>query len=73
MQASRIVPLPVVIEYMWPWDRAKPDNRLDPRPEALPKPQISRPVRGVRPDNHRSNATHTADALNNSLQLNNCF
>jgi len=54
-------------------DRAKPEKRLAPRPETLHNPQISRPVRGVRPENHRSNATHTADALNNNLQLDNCI
>ena len=65
--------LPVVVECMRPRDWFKPEKRLAPRPEALPKPQISRPVRGVRLENHRSNATHTADVLNNNLQLVNCF
>ena len=54
---------------MRPRDRGKPEKRLVPRPEALPKPQISRPVRGVRPEIRRSNATYTADAINNNLQL----
>ena len=54
---------------MRPRDQAKPQERLDPRPEALQNPQVSRPVRGVRPEKRRSNATHTADALNHNLQL----
>ena len=66
------MPLPVVVECMRPRDRAKPEERLAPRPKALHKPQISRPVRGVRPENLRSNATITADAINNNLQLIDC-
>jgi len=63
------LPLPVVVDSMRARNRAKPEKRLAPRPEALHNPQISRPVRGVRPENHRSNATHTPDAINNNLQL----
>ena len=73
MKDSWSLPLPVVVEYMRPRDRGKPQERLAPRPEALHNPQISRTVRGVRPENRRSNATHTADALNNNLQLVNCL
>ena len=73
MKASWSLPLPVVVDNMRPRDRVKPEERLVPRPEALPKPQVSRAVRGVRPGNRRSNATHTADAINNNLQPVNCF
>jgi len=58
---------------MRPRDRVKPEGRLDPRPEDLLKPQVFRPVRGVRPEIRRSNATHTADAISNNLQLSNVF
>jgi len=57
---------------MRPRDRAKPEERLCPQPETLPNPQISRLVRGVRPEKRRSNATITADAINNNLQLIDC-
>jgi len=67
------LPLPVVVDDMRPRDRAKPEKRLVPRPEALPKPQVSRAARGVRPENRRSNATLTADDINNNLQLVNRF
>ncbi len=49
VRASRLIPLPVVADNMRTRDRFKPQQRLEPRPEALPKPQISRTVRGVRP------------------------
>ena len=73
VKTSRLLTLPVIADNMRPRDRGKPQERLAPRPKALPKPQISRPVRGVRPERHRSNATNTADAINNNLQLGNCF
>ena len=60
---------PIVADDMRAWDRAKPEERLDPRPEPLPKPQVSRPVRGVRPGKHRSNATFTPDAISGNLRL----
>jgi len=66
------LPLPVVVDNMRPRDRANPEDRLAPQPETLPKPQISRLVRGVRPEKRRSNATITADAINNNLQLIDC-
>ena len=46
---SIICRFPVVVDSMRTWDRFKPQKRLEPRPEALQKPQISRTVRGVRP------------------------
>jgi len=69
MKGCWYLPLPVVVDNMRPRDRAKPEKRLAPRPKASQSPQISRPVRGVRPEKRRSNATHTPDAINNNLQL----
>jgi len=72
MKDRQSLPLPVVADSMRARDRVKPGRRLAPRQEALPSPQISRPVRGVRPEACRSNATHTPDAISNNLQLVNC-
>ena len=62
--------LPVVADSMRTGDRFKPQKRLEPRPEALPKPQISRTVRGVEPaKKRRSTATCTPDAIGNNRHL----
>jgi len=49
VKTSRLLPLPVVTDNMRTRDRIKPEKRLAPRLEALPKPQIYQTVRGVRP------------------------
>jgi len=63
-------PAPVTTDDMRSWDRAEPENRLVPRPEQLPNPQLSRPVRGVSPAKiSRANATFTTDAISGNLRL----
>ncbi len=42
---------------------------LAPRPERLQKSQLSRTVRGLRPENHRSKATFTTDIISDNLRL----
>ena len=51
------------------WDRSKPEERLGPRPEPLPKAQVSRTVRGVTSAKvGRCNATCTTDVISLNLQ-----
>ena len=54
-------PLPVTADNMRSWDRVKPEKRLGPRPERLPKPQVSRTVRGVMPARNMPTQRHLHD------------